>query len=85
MNINFFSIDIFDDNGNAAGAEFLKTWYSWKGVVPNQGDIVKLHWGNDEETKETEAWKVIMRSISGTTPNTIDIFCSRLTSETTFI
>lgn len=66
---------MFDDEGIAASTQFLKTWYNWKGEIPQKDDIVVLHWGNNSE--ESEPWKVICRQISGTKPKEIKIFVSK--------
>ena len=76
VNLQFLSIDMFDDEGIAASTQYLKSWFGWKGVVPQKDDIVILHWGDKAE--EAEAWKVVMREISGTKPNDVRIFVSRV-------
>ena len=76
INIHFHSVDIFDDNGGCAGKQFLKTWWNWKGVIPQNGDIVLLHWGKHSE--EEDAWKVIGRTISGLQENDLNLFLTQV-------
>ena len=79
MNINFYSIDIFDDNGKAAGKKFLKSWFNWKGAVPQEGDIILLHWHEQDGTAE-EAWRVVTRVINGEDPKKLEVFMTQLES-----
>ena len=76
ININFYSVDIFDDNGGCAGKQFLKSWWNWTGVIPQKDDIVLLHWGNNSE--EEDAWKVIGRSISGKNEKSLSLFLTQV-------
>ena len=76
ITIHFISIDIFDDDGAAAGKEYLKTWWNWKGVIPEKNDIVTLHWGDYSE--ESDTWKVAGRSISGTKEGEITIYLTKI-------
>ena len=76
MTLHFHSIDIFDDNGSAAGTTFLKSWYNWKGVIPVKDDIILLHWGINNE--ETDPWKVYGRQIDGTQEDAINIFLTKV-------
>ena len=43
-----------------------KDWPNWSGVVPNVGDTVLLHFGDDNE--ECVPCKVVQRYIDGTKP-----------------
>lgn len=76
ITIHYHSIDIFDDNGAAAGKQFLKTWWNWKGIVPQKGDIVVLHWGDNSE--EAETWRVASRVISGTKEGEVNIYLTKI-------
>ena len=76
MNIHFHSVDIFDDNGAAAGTTFLKSWYDWKGTVPMKDDIILLHWGPNNE--ETDPWRVYGRQIDGTKENVLNVFLTKV-------
>lgn len=55
-----------------ATGEFIKQWPNWSGVVPAVGDMVVLHFGdnNEEECRYT----VSLRVIDGTRPDFICLF-----------
>lgn len=74
MNIHFISIDMFDDDGIAAGTQFLTTWYGWKGTIPEKDDVVILNWAKTGK----EAWKVVMREIDSADSLSIKMFVSRV-------
>ena len=59
MTINFYS------------GIFLKTWPNWSGEIPQIGDTVWLHFGDNNE--EEEKYNVVGRTIDGTKPDTIRI------------
>ena len=47
-------------------------WHNWSGVVPEKGDVVLLHFGDDNE--QEERFVVCGRAISGTEPNKVVVF-----------
>ena len=59
----------FYDDGTG---EFIKQWPNWSGVVPAVGDMVVLHYGDDNE--EEYDYIVKMRVIDGTRPDSIKLF-----------
>ena len=52
--------------------EFIKQWPNWTGVVPAVGDMVVLHYGDDNEDERT--YTVRLRVIDGTRPERIDLY-----------
>lgn len=52
--------------------EFIKQWPNWTGVVPAVGDMVVLHYGDDNE--EECFYTVLLRVIDGTRPDHIWFF-----------
>lgn len=60
---------------NGAGV-FIKQWPNWTGVVPAVGDMVVLHYGDDNEEECT--YTVRLRVIDGTRPDYIRIFIQRI-------
>lgn len=54
--------------------KYLKDWVNWSGEVPNRGDIVLIHFGDDNE-KEYK-YRVVGRIIDGRKPNDVDVFVS---------
>ena len=52
--------------------EHIKDWPNWSGEVPQKGDLVELHFGDDNE--EVHGYIVKLRVISGTQPEHIRIF-----------
>ena len=74
--LNKHGIDIHFSYIDSAGAKrFLKTWWDWQGVIPQKGDVILLHWGDNSE--ETDAWIVIGRVISGTEEKTINVILGK--------
>lgn len=59
----------FYDDGTG---EFIKQWPNWSGVVPAVGDMVVLHYVDDNE--EEYDYIVKMRVIDGTRPDSIKLF-----------
>ena len=59
----------FYDDGTG---EFIKQWPNWSGVVPAVGDMVVLHYVDDNE--EEYSYIVKMRVIDGTRPDSIKLF-----------
>ena len=62
----------FYENGTG---NFIKEWPNWSGVVPAVGDLVVLHWGDDNEIERP--YEVRLRVIDGTRPDFIKIFIRR--------
>ena len=62
----------FYENGTG---NFIKEWPNWSGVVPAVGDLVVLHWGDDNEIELP--YEVRLRVIDGTRPDFIKIFIRR--------
>ena len=58
--------------------EFIKQWPNWTGVVPAVGDVVVLHFGDDNE--EERGYVVKTRVIDGTRHDYIKIFIQRTDS-----
>ena len=52
--------------------EFVKQWPNWTGVVPAVGDVVVLHYGDNNEEERT--YTVRLRVIDGTRPDFICLF-----------
>ena len=63
----------FYENGTG---NFIKEWPNWSGVVPAVGDLVVLHWGDDNEIELP--YEVRHRVIDGTRPDFIKIFITLL-------
>lgn len=53
--------------------KFIKLWPNWTGEIPQGGDTVILHFGDDNE--EAVEYYVAERVIDGTKPNVIRINC----------
>ena len=60
-----------DDTG-----EFIKQWPNWTGVVPAVGDMVVLHYGDNNEEERT--YTVSLRVIDGTRPDFICLFIKKI-------
>lgn len=63
----------FYENGTG---EFIKQWPNWTGVVPAVGDMVVLHFGDDNEVEQ--GYVVKMRVIDGTRPDSIRLFVDKV-------
>ena len=63
---------------NGSG-EFIKQWPNWTGVVPAVGDMVVLHYGDDNEEERT--YTVRLRVIDGTRPERIDLYIDEVHDE----
>lgn len=59
--------------------EFIKQWPNWTGVVPAVGDMVVLHYGDDNEEECT--YTVRLRVIDGTRPERIDLYIDEIQDE----
>lgn len=62
--------------GECNKREYLKDWVNWTGEVPNRGDIVLIHFGDNNE--EEYKYRVVGRIIDGRKPNDVDIIVSLL-------
>lgn len=60
--------------GECNKREYLKDWVNWTGEVPNRGDIVLIHFGDNNE-KEYK-YRVVYRVIDGCRHEDIDIIVS---------
>lgn len=63
----------FYENGTG---EFIKQWPNWTGVVPVAGDMVVLHFGDDNEVEQGYVVKMLV--IDGTRPDSIKLFVERV-------
>lgn len=59
--------------------EFIKQWPNWSGVVPAVGDMVVLHYGDDNEEEYT--YMVRLRVIDGTRPDHISLYIDEIQDE----
>ena len=59
--------------------EFIKQWPNWTGVVPSVGDMVVLHYGDNNEEERT--YTVRLRVIDGTRPERIDLYIDEIQDE----
>ena len=57
--------------GECGERKYLRDWVNWSGEVPNRGDIVLIHFGDDNE-KEYK-YRVVGRIIDGRKPDDIDV------------
>lgn len=48
---------------------YLKQWPNWSGEIPQKGDVVLLHFGDNNEIEER--YIVQRRVISGTNPDKV--------------
>lgn len=60
--------------GECNKREYLRDWVNWTGEVPNRGDIVLIHFGDNNE--EEYKYRVVGRIIDGRKPKDIDIIVS---------
>jgi hypothetical protein len=59
--------------------QYIKQWPNWRGVVPVVGDLLLLHFGDNNE--ETCGYVVQKRLIDGTAPDYILIYIERIKEE----
>ena len=52
-------------------AGYMKQWPNWTGVIPQVGDTVALHYGDNNEGEVR--YKVVERLISGTEPDKVNL------------
>lgn len=50
---------------------FIKTWPNWSGEIPQIGDTVLLHFGDNNE--DEEKYNVVGRTLDGTKPDMIRV------------
>jgi len=53
-----------------------KDWVNWSGEVPQKGDVVLIHFGDNDE--EEYKYRVVGRIIDGGKPEDVDIIVSLL-------
>ena len=63
----------FYENGTG---KFIKQWPNWSGEVPFVGDMVLLHFGDDNEEERENIVK--LRVIDGTRPEYVKIFIEEI-------
>lgn len=63
----------------AGSGDYIKDWPNWTGVVPAVGDMVVLHYGDDNEEEYT--YTVRLRVIDGTRPERIDLYIDEIQDE----
>lgn len=61
-------ISFYDSNTG----KYIKQWPNWSGVVPALGDVVVLHYGDNNE--EERPYLVRHRVIDGTKPAIVKIY-----------
>lgn len=61
-------INFYDDGTG----KFIKQWPNWSGVVPAVGDMLVLHYGDNNEEEQT--YTVSLRVIYGTRPDYIFLY-----------
>jgi len=62
--------------GECKKREYLKDWVNWSGEVPQKGDVVLIHFGDNDE--EEYKYRVVGRIIDGGKPEDVDIIVSLL-------
>lgn len=60
--------------GECGEKKYLRDWVNWTGEVPNRGDIVLIHFGDNNE--EEYKYRVVGRIIDGRKPDNVDIVVS---------
>ena len=68
-------ISFYDSNTG----KYIKQWPNWSGVVPAVGDVVILHYGDNNEEERPN--KVRHRVIDGTKPDSVKIYIEELNTE----
>lgn len=58
--------------GECSERKYLKDWPNWTGEVPQSGDVVLLHFGDDK--REEFRYRVIGRIIDGRKPDDVDVY-----------
>lgn len=65
-------ISFYDSNTG----KYIKQWPNWSGVVPALGDVVVLHYGDNNE--EERPYLVKYRVIDGTKPDNVKIYIEEI-------
>lgn len=65
------TIEFRDKNG-----DYIKQWPNWNGEIPQKGDTVVLHFGDENE--ERKGYGVLYRIISGTEPDKVVVIMELL-------
>lgn len=65
--------------GECSKRKYLKDWVNWTGEIPKKGDIVLIHFGDENENEYK--YHVIGRVIDGRKPNDIAIIVSLINPE----
>ena len=60
--------------GECGEKKYLRDWVNWTGEVPQRGDIVLIHFGDNNE--EEYKYRVVGRIIDGRKPDDVDIVVS---------
>ena len=64
-------ISIYD----AASGQHIKGWPNWSGALPQTGDTLLLHFGDDYE--QEERCTVVSRQLDGRHPDVLRVYVSR--------
>ena len=65
-------ISFYDSNTG----KYIKQWPNWSGVVPASGDVVVLHYGDNNE--EERLYQVRHRVIDGTKSDIVKIYIEEM-------
>jgi len=60
--------------GECGEKKYLRDWVNWTGEVPQRGDIVLIHFGDNNE--EEYKYRVVGRIIDGRKSDDVDIVVS---------
>lgn len=60
--------------GECGEKKYLRDWVNWTGEVPQRGDIVLIHFGDNNE--EEYKYRVVGRIIDGRKPDDVDVVVS---------
>ena len=56
--------------------KYIKQWPNWSGVVPALGDVVVLHYGDNNEEERPN--QVRLRVIDGTKSDSVEIYIEEM-------
>lgn len=56
--------------------KYIRNWVNWTGEVPDKGDVVLIHFGDDNE--EEFMYRVVNRVFDGRFPDDIDIIVEKI-------
>ena len=68
-NLRFYKLELGEKR-------YIRTWVNWTGEVPNKGDVVLIHFGDDNE--EELMYRVVNRVFNGLFPDNIDIIVEEI-------